>query len=540
MRVFISHSSENSAEAEKICGYIEKEGHKCFLAPRDIRSGHEYAEEIINGIDGSDVMLLLLSEKANSSPHVLREIERAVSKKIAIMVYKLEDVKLSKSMEYFLMTHQWLNTKSGEYYSTITACINEFANRRDSEDVKSEEILPTEPAQKYNIDEKSKREPAVIVTVVVIAVAVVLCIVGAVIGFGLLNGDDAQSSLPEASEPTSSSNVESTEAPPATQQSTTTIHTEPATTSATTQTTTEATTTSATTATSATTSTTATSATTQNTTSATQTTTTEKTVVSEPVSAERFALGDTIVLGEYNDEPIEWRIIKFSDDGNSAVVIADRILTMKCFDAAEGGKYNYLDGNYYWSEDTSALSDEQMRLIRGDNRWELSNIRTWLNSDREYVTYKDQPPSLGAMSELKNAYDTEKGFLSDFSKKELAAILTTNVETNGTVTNDRVFLLSDDELEWLVEADVSKYGRPTDAAVEQDMSAWYQLYVNEYSVNTHYWWLRSTDADTVCEAHTVTNSLYGGKISSESVGLEGFGIRPAMTIDLSSGIIAAE
>ena len=540
MRVFISHSSENSAEAEKICGYIEKEGHKCFLAPRDIRSGHEYAEEIINGIDGSDVMLLLLSEKANSSPHVLREIERAVSKKIAIMVYKLEEVKLSKSMEYFLMTHQWLNTKSGEDYSTITACINEFANRRDSEDVKSEEILPTEPAQKYNVDEKSKREPAVIVTVVVIAVAVVLCIVGAVIGFSLLNGDDTQSSLPEASEPTSSSNVESTEAPPATQQSSTTIQTEPATTSATTQTTTEATTTSATTTTSTTTSNTTTSATTQATTSATQTTTSEKPVVSEPAPAERFALGDTIVLGEYNDEPIEWRFIKFSDDGNSAVVIADRILTMKCFDAAEGGKYNYLDGNYYWSEDTSALTDEQMRLIRGDNRWELSNIRTWLNSDREYVTYKDQPPSLGAMSELKNAYDTEKGFLSDFSKEELAAILTTNVETNGTVTNDRVFLLSEDELEWLVEADVSKYGRPTDAAVEQDMSAWYQLYVNEYSVNTHYWWLRSTEADTVCEAHTVTSSLYGGKISSESVGLEGFGIRPVMTIDLSSDMIAAE
>lgn len=538
MRVFISHSSENSEEAEKICGHIEKDGHKCFLAPRDIRSGHEYAEEIINGIDSSEVMLLLLSEKANSSPHVLREIERAVSKKIPIMVYKLEDVKLSKSMEYFLMTHQWLNTKPGEDYSTITACINEFADRRNDDNAQSEEILPTEPVQKYSTDEKSKREPAVVITVVVIAVALVLCIAGLIIGFGLFGGNNAESSTPDISEPISSSAVESLEAPPATQQSTsTTTQTEPATTSSTTQSATAATTTSATT-----TGTTAatTSATTQSTSSATQTTTSEKPTVTEPAPAEHFALGDTIVLGEYNDEPIEWRIIRFSDDGNSAVVIADRILTMKCFDAAEGGKYNYLDGNYYWSEDTSALTDEQMRLIRGDNRWELSNIRTWLNSDREYVTYSDQPPTLGAMSELKNAYDTEKGFLSDFSKEELAAILTTNVETNGTVTNDRVFLLSEEELEWLVEADVSKYGRPTDAAVKQDMSAWYQLYVNEYSVNTHYWWLRSTDADTVCEAHTVTGSLYGGKISSESVGLEGFGIRPAMTIDLRSDLIVAE
>ncbi len=105
MYVFISHSSQNSGTAEDICALIESNGHKCFLAPRDIRSGHEYAEEIINGIDRSGVMVLVLSKDSNESPHVLREIERAVSKRVPIIVYKLEDVQLSKSMEYFLMSH---------------------------------------------------------------------------------------------------------------------------------------------------------------------------------------------------------------------------------------------------------------------------------------------------------------------------------------------------------------------------------------------------------------------------------------------------
>lgn len=49
----------------------------------------------------------------DNSPHVLREIERAVSKHIAIMVYKLEEVELTKSLEYFLMTHQWVSAKPG-------------------------------------------------------------------------------------------------------------------------------------------------------------------------------------------------------------------------------------------------------------------------------------------------------------------------------------------------------------------------------------------------------------------------------------------
>ena len=99
MRIFLSHSSTDSKLAEEICSGLEKEGFGCFITPRDIRSGCEYADELVNGIDSCDIMLLLLSKLANESPHVLREVERAVSKNKAIIVYKLEEVALSKSME---------------------------------------------------------------------------------------------------------------------------------------------------------------------------------------------------------------------------------------------------------------------------------------------------------------------------------------------------------------------------------------------------------------------------------------------------------
>ena len=82
MYIFISHSSSDYKVAEEVCNLLEQEGHKCFLAPRDIRSGYEYAEEIMNGIEKSDVMLLLMSKEANQSPHVLREVERALAQKV--------------------------------------------------------------------------------------------------------------------------------------------------------------------------------------------------------------------------------------------------------------------------------------------------------------------------------------------------------------------------------------------------------------------------------------------------------------------------
>ena len=98
MQIFLSHSSKDAVIAGQICEQLEKNGAKCFIAPRDIRPGKEYAEEIINGIDKSAAMVLLMSQNANSSPHVLREVEHAVSSGTPILVYKMEEVALSQSL----------------------------------------------------------------------------------------------------------------------------------------------------------------------------------------------------------------------------------------------------------------------------------------------------------------------------------------------------------------------------------------------------------------------------------------------------------
>lgn len=100
MYIFLSHSSTNSKLVEEACNYLEKNGFACFLAPRDIRGGHLYAEELVDGIDRSDVVVLFLSKAADDSPHVLREVERAVSRRIPIVVYKLEEFAISNIKVY--------------------------------------------------------------------------------------------------------------------------------------------------------------------------------------------------------------------------------------------------------------------------------------------------------------------------------------------------------------------------------------------------------------------------------------------------------
>lgn len=245
-------------------------------------------------------------------------------------------------------------------------------------------------------------------------------------------------------------------------------------------------------------------------------------------------IGDSLLFGTYNGEPIKWRVLRLSEDGTQAVVIAEDILTMKAFDAAEGGTFNKYEGEDYWSTKLSEIPGDIQRLIRGDNRWEYSNIRTWLNSDRENVQYSDQAPTSQAMTEKRNGYHTEPGFLNGFTKAERSALVETDITTNGTVTSDKVFLLSSAELEWLYEADVSVFAKPTAAAVEQDKSGWYKVDQDAYGVDDFFWWLRDAVPDNSCECYYINISYTDQRIASGSAGLEGYGIRPAVTLDLTA------
>ncbi|MGN1340000.1 MAG: TIR domain-containing protein [Oscillospiraceae bacterium] len=561
MRVFISHSSKNEAEAAEVCKKIEAAGFSCFFAPRDIRSGHEYAEEIVNGIDGSDVVLLMLSQAADSSPHVLREIERAVSRKKSIIVYKLEEVTLSKSMEYFLMTHQWLSRNGDSGFDKVIQRLNEFAANDGESPQPQQSGAPAIPAGD-NPEVRTRRK----VILIAFIAAVILAAAGVVTGSCLANrapanpappASEQHSPAPEvgAPQPNSAPEQPSQQEAPSSQPEPVPVdkplqqdehstnsqpqdepapapqgtenqpgtHSEP---TAVNPVTTEA--------------------------AAPQTTATgelppesqpiptqpESPQPTEPeVTAAAVELGDSLMFGSYNGEPIEWRVIRISEDGTQAVVISDDILTMKAYDAAEGGKYNKYDGGDYWTTKLSEMTPEIQRLVRGDNRWEFSNIRTWLNSDRENVVYTGQAPTSQAMSELRNGYHTEAGFLNGFTKAERSALLESPISTNGGTTLDKVFLLSSQELDWLYDADVSVFAEPTPAAVEQDDSYWYKVDCEAYGVDDHFWWLRDANPDNSCECYYINISYSDQRTASGSVGLEGYGIRPAMTLDLTSGAV---
>jgi eukaryotic-like serine/threonine-protein kinase len=107
--VFICYASEDKDIGKAICEALEAQGIDCWIAPRNVLPGMTYAKAIINALKTSRVMILLFSAESNSSPQVMREVERAASIGIPIIPVLIENVPLSDDMQFYVSSPQWLD-----------------------------------------------------------------------------------------------------------------------------------------------------------------------------------------------------------------------------------------------------------------------------------------------------------------------------------------------------------------------------------------------------------------------------------------------
>jgi TolB-like protein len=121
--VFISYASADTQIAEQLCAALEQAGVPCWIAPRNVRAGESYAAAIVQAINSCRLLVLVLSRRAIESAHVLREVERASSKKRPILTVRLDNTALPPELEYFLSMHQWLDATAGRLDAVLPALI---------------------------------------------------------------------------------------------------------------------------------------------------------------------------------------------------------------------------------------------------------------------------------------------------------------------------------------------------------------------------------------------------------------------------------
>ena len=107
--VFVSYASQDAAVANSIVESLEAQGLKCWIAPRDVKPGAQYADAIVRAINEAKAVVLVMSASAVDSAHVAREVERAASKRKAIIPFRIDNAALNPELEYFLSNSQWID-----------------------------------------------------------------------------------------------------------------------------------------------------------------------------------------------------------------------------------------------------------------------------------------------------------------------------------------------------------------------------------------------------------------------------------------------
>jgi TIR domain/Transglycosylase SLT domain len=143
--VFISYAGEDGKVAEAVRRTLEDEGIKCWIAPRDVPIGTNYEDAIIDAICVSRVMILIISEHSNKSPHVKREIQNACleDSPTQILPLRVDAVPLNKALRYYLSSLQWLDASKPPIEDHLQGLVANVRSRLASEnkgEIESESV----------------------------------------------------------------------------------------------------------------------------------------------------------------------------------------------------------------------------------------------------------------------------------------------------------------------------------------------------------------------------------------------------------------
>lgn len=184
-----------------------------------------------------------------------------------------------------------------------------------------------------------------------------------------------------------------------------------------------------------------------------------------PQALSNLAVGSKVKFGKYQvntetAQPIIWTIVAKNHQctpaypENAITLHATEILDLRCFDAIEVGNTTALRQNY------------------GNNRYSVSNIDQWLNSDASGDAWysaahsKDHSPDTSSgTGSYGTQYANRPGFLNGFSVDEKSAILSTTIrsakgEADGGSYEDiirKVFLPTINEI-GLSDAEITTEG----------------------------------------------------------------------------------
>ena len=119
--VFITYSSKDREKVSSIKKALEKNDITCWIAPDSMPTGSVYLEEIPKAIRNCKAVLLVLSDNAQASKWVIREVEVSIANEKKVIPFQIEKFDLNQNFKFILSGIPTIKA-----YSDYDAALNEL------------------------------------------------------------------------------------------------------------------------------------------------------------------------------------------------------------------------------------------------------------------------------------------------------------------------------------------------------------------------------------------------------------------------------
>lgn len=142
---FISYSTKNQSNADALKQLFERKGIRTWMAPGDIPAGSKYAQVINQAIKECSCFVLLLTDAAQKSVWVSKEVERAVHYGKTVIPIIMEELVLNDEFEFYISTDQIVSVQkideSSESLQKVLSTVTVLAGKTTL-DTADEETVP--------------------------------------------------------------------------------------------------------------------------------------------------------------------------------------------------------------------------------------------------------------------------------------------------------------------------------------------------------------------------------------------------------------
>lgn len=191
--VFLSYSSKDKSIADGVVSTLEQNGIRCWYAPRDIKPSEDWGQAIANAIQDTRVFLIIFSEHANQSQHVLDELLFAIDQGNIILPFRIENLEPEGAMRLHLSSRHWLDAYDPSWQTHLASLVKNTST-----------ILETDlPDKQIELPRKyARKKKRAFWKVPLIAAVVILVVAG--IGIALRGGSAALGILTKSAPQTTS------------------------------------------------------------------------------------------------------------------------------------------------------------------------------------------------------------------------------------------------------------------------------------------------------------------------------------------------